>query len=57
MTAGFEQTTRAVRPVTPESGGSFSRGAPDTERIGARILDALDTLPRNRPAAPTDPRG
>ncbi|MFC8145448.1 TetR/AcrR family transcriptional regulator [Streptomyces paradoxus] len=43
--------------VSLELGGGFSHSAPDTEETWARILDALDTLLRNWPAAPTDPRG
>ncbi|MET9763179.1 WHG domain-containing protein [Streptomyces sp. NPDC006372] len=43
--------------VSLELGGGFSHSAPDTEETWARILEALDTLLRNWPAAPTDPRG
>ncbi|GAA2765001.1 TetR-like C-terminal domain-containing protein [Streptomyces paradoxus] len=43
--------------VSLELGGGFSHSAPDTEETWARILDALDTLLRNWPVAPTDPRG
>ncbi|MFE7896258.1 TetR/AcrR family transcriptional regulator [Streptomyces sp. NPDC057424] len=43
--------------VSLELGGGFSHSAPDTEETWARILDALDTLLRNWPAAPTEPRG
>ncbi|MFJ5732641.1 TetR/AcrR family transcriptional regulator [Streptomyces paradoxus] len=43
--------------VSLELGGGFSHSAPDTEETWARILGALDTLLRNWPVAPTDPRG
>ncbi|MFH9014663.1 TetR/AcrR family transcriptional regulator [Streptomyces sp. NPDC017943] len=43
--------------VSLELGGGFSHSAPDTDATWARILDALDTLLRNWPAPPTDPRG
>ncbi len=43
--------------VSLEMGGGFSHSAPDTDATWARILDALDTLLRNWPAPPTDPRG
>ncbi|WDV52705.1 WHG domain-containing protein [Streptomyces coeruleorubidus] len=43
--------------VSLEMGGGFSHSAPDTDDTWARILDALDTLLRNWPAPPTDPRG
>jgi AcrR family transcriptional regulator len=42
--------------VSLEMGGGFSHSAPDTQETWSRILDALDTLLRNWPAAaaPTD---
>ncbi|MGI5426775.1 TetR/AcrR family transcriptional regulator [Streptomyces sp. CA-179760] len=43
--------------VSLELGGGFSHSAPDTDDTWARIIDALDTLLRNWPAPPTDPRG
>lgn len=43
--------------VSLELGGGFSHSAPDTDATWARVLDALDTLLRNWPAPPTDPRG
>ncbi|CAM5740914.1 putative HTH-type transcriptional regulator YobS [Streptomyces afghaniensis 772] len=43
--------------VSLEMGGGFSHSAPDTDDTWARILDALDTLLRNWPEPPTDPRG
>ncbi|MFB7935235.1 MULTISPECIES: TetR/AcrR family transcriptional regulator [Streptomyces] len=43
--------------VSLELGGGFSHSAPDTDATWARIIDALDTLLRNWPAPPTDPRG
>lgn len=36
-----------------ESAGGFSHSAPDSEETWTRILDALDALLRNWPAAPT----
>lgn len=43
--------------VSLELGGGFSHSAPDTDDTWVRIIDALDTLLRNWPAPPTDPRG
>ncbi|WP_405506182.1 TetR/AcrR family transcriptional regulator [Streptomyces purpurascens] len=43
--------------VSLELGGGFSHSAPGTDVTWARIIDALDTLLRNWPAPPTDPRG
>ncbi|MFC9507530.1 TetR/AcrR family transcriptional regulator [Streptomyces sp. NPDC057002] len=43
--------------VSLELGGGFSHSAPDTDETWVRIIDALDTLLRNWPAPPTDPRG
>ena len=37
--------------VALELGGSFSHSAPDTDETWARVLDALDALLRNWPAA------
>jgi AcrR family transcriptional regulator len=43
--------------VSLELGGGFSHSAPDTDETWVRIIDALDTLLRNWPVPPTDPRG
>lgn len=42
--------------VSLEAGGGFSHSAPDTEQTWCRVLDALDALLRNWPAArPAEP--
>ncbi|MGC3001146.1 TetR/AcrR family transcriptional regulator [Streptomyces sp. G35A] len=38
--------------VSLEMGGGFSHSAPDTQETWSRVLDALDALLRNWPAAP-----
>lgn len=35
-----------------EPAGGFSHSAPDSQETWSRLLDALDALPRNWPAAP-----
>ncbi|KAB1145249.1 TetR/AcrR family transcriptional regulator [Streptomyces luteolifulvus] len=42
--------------VSLELGGGFSHSAPDTQETWSRILDALDALLRNWPAAHVPPR-